>query len=169
MATMAPPETCIHNTGRSSSCVHVHVALASSEALQPSAVAATAVHAVVTNALLVICFAIVASVPSGFHWLPLSHIWHWAVEVAGSRCSEEGGKRGATRALPALMMSSSRRESRVQTMRAKLPRRRLNDSLLAVPVESEWSLRVWGAKALPCGVDFEKDTKGNHVIRTSAH
>lgn len=169
MATMAPPETCMHNTGRSSSCVHDQVVSLSFEALHPSAVAATAPHAAVINALLVICFAIFASVLGGLHWLPLSHIWHWAVEVAGSRGSEEGGKRGATRALPALIMSSSRRESRVQALPAKLPRRRLDDPLLAVPVESEWFLRVWDAKALPCGVDFEKDTKGNHVIRTSAH
>lgn len=105
MATIAPPETSMHNTGKSASSSHVHAESSAFCFVQPSivtvtgphAAAATAPHAAATNVRLVICFATVASVSPEFppsSSLPsLSHTCDSRVEKrSGNACDRQETK-----------------------------------------------------------------------------
>lgn len=110
MATIAPPETSMHNAGKSASSSHVHAESSAFCFAQPSiiavagphAAAATAPHAAATNVRLVICFATVASVSPEFPLsssLPsLSHTYGSRVEKrSGNACDRQEAKTGVNR------------------------------------------------------------------------
>ena len=110
MATIAPPETSMHNAGKSASSSHVHAESSAFRFVQPSivaatgphAAAATAPHAAATNVRLVICFATVASVSPEFPLsssLPsLSHTCASRVEKrSGNACDRQEAKTGVNR------------------------------------------------------------------------